>query len=376
MPKRFETLPMNVLSMGKAAESMITCSRTVLDRAAVRSHQEPEEEGKEMTDDKIPAKSANLSVLSDLCTPWCIHVVATLRIADHRAAGATDITTLAKATACNADFLQRVLRHLVAKGVFVEPAPGQFALNQAALEVQRFGLNLDGIGGRMAHAWGTLLTAVRTGKPAYHEQFGLPFWEDLQAHPDIASSFDALMGPAGHGIPDPEVLLTGEWEEVKTVVDVGGGTGALLAEILRAHPQIQGILVDFPGTVARAEALLQEAGVRERVRTVGQSFFDPLPAGADLYLLKSILNDWPDQEAQRILSRCAEAARPSGRIVVLGGVVPDDSMPSLLTPEMVLLGGKERPLTEFQELAHHAGLTLLTSGRLPSGRFAVECRPR
>ncbi len=328
-----------------------------------------------MTDDQTPAESANLSALSDLCTPWCIHVVATLRIADHIAAGATEIKTLAERAGCDADYLQRVLRHLVSKGVFAEPVPGQFALNKAALEVQRFGLNLDGIGGRIAHAWGTLLTAVRTGKPAYHERFGLPFWEDLQAHPDIAASFDALMGPAGHGIPDPEVLLTGDWEEVKTVVDVGGGTGALLAEILRAHPQIQGTLVDFPGTVARAEALLQEAGVRERVRTVGQSFFDPLPAGADLYILKSILNDWPDHEAKLILSRCAEAARPGGRLVILGGVLPDDSMSPVLTPEIVLLGGKDRTLTEFRELAHQAGLTVQEAGRLPYGRFAVECRP-
>ncbi len=327
-----------------------------------------------MIDDKTPAQSANLSVLSDLCTPWCIHVVATLRIVDHIAAGTTDITTLAKAAACDADFLELVLRHLVGKGVFAEPAPGQFALNQAALEVQRFGLNLDDIGGRMAHAWGTLLTAVRTGKPAYHERFGLPFWDDLQAHPGIAASFDALMGPAGHGKPDPEVLLTGDWEEVKTVIDVGGGTGALLAEILRAHPQIQGTLVDFPATVARAEALLQAAGVRERVRTVGQSFFDPLPAGADLYLLKSILHDWPDREAQLILSRCAEAARPGGRIVILGGVLPEDTVPSL-TLQLVLLGGKDRTLTEFREFAHQAGLKVQAAGRLPSDRFAVECRP-
>jgi SAM-dependent methyltransferase len=328
-----------------------------------------------MTDDKTPAESPNLSVLSDLCTPWCIHVVATLRIADHIAAGATDITTLARSAECDADFLQRVLRHLVGKGVFAEPAPGQFVVNQAAQEVQRFGLNLDDIGGRIAHAWGTLLTAVRTGKPAYHERFGLPFWEDLQAHPDIAASFDALMGPAGHGTPDSEVLLTGDWEEVKTVVDVGGGTGALLAEILRTRPQIQGTLVDFPRTVARAEALLQVAGVGERVRTVGQSFFDPLPASADLYLLKSILNDWPDREAKLILSRCAQAARPSGRIVILGGVSPDDSVRKDLTPEMVLLGGKDRTLTEFRALAQQAGLMVEAARQLPSGRFAVECRP-
>ncbi len=328
-----------------------------------------------MTDDQTPEESVNVSALSDLCTPWCIHVVATLRIADHLAAGTTEIKALAKEAACDADFLRRVLRHLVAKGVFAEPAPGQFALNKAALEVQHYGLNLDDIGGRIAHAWGTLLTAVRTGKPAYHERFGLPFWEDLQAHPDIAASFDAMMGPAGHGIPDPEVLLTGDWEKVKTVVDVGGGTGSLLAEILRAHREIQGTLVDFPATVDRAEALLQAAGVRERVRIVGQRFFDPLPVGADLYLLKSILNDWPDREALLILSRCAQAARPNGRIVIMGGVMPDDSVPSLLTPEIVLLGGKQRPLTEFQDLARQARLTVQIAGLLPSGSFAVECRP-
>lgn len=271
-----------------------------------------------------------------------------------------------------------MLRHLAGKGVFLEPAPGQFALNEAARELldpsQQLALDLGGIGGRMASAWSSLLTAVRTGAPAYHEIFGLPFWEDLEAHPDIAASFDALMGPPGHGTPDPEVLVTGGWEEVKTVVDVGGRTGALLAEILRARPDIHGTLVDLPRTVARAGSLFQAAGVAERVRTVGQSFFDPLPSGADLDILKSILNDWPDREAQLILSRCAEAARPSCRLVILGGVSSDDRAdPQLLM--MVLLGSKERTLTEFRELGRLAGLEVQAAGWLPSGRLAVECHP-
>jgi 2,7-dihydroxy-5-methyl-1-naphthoate 7-O-methyltransferase len=347
-------------------------------RHTLGSHQKTDEEEKEMTREKTPGASANLSTLSDLSTPWCIHVVATLRIADHIAASTTDITTLAQEAGCDADSLQRVLRHLVDTGIFEEPTPGRFALNEVALGLldpaQQLGLDLSGIGGRMAYAWGSLLTAVRTGTPAYHEIFGLPFWKDLEAHPDIAASFDALMGPPGHGTPDPEVLITGGWEEVKTVVDVGGGTGALLAEILRARPEIQGTLVDLPRTVARAGSILQAAGVGERVRTVGQSFFDPLPAGADLYLLKSILSDWPDREAQLILSRCAEAARPSGRVVILGGVSPDDRAdPQLLM--MVLLGGKERTLTEFGALANEASLQVQATRRLPSGRFAVECRP-
>lgn len=273
---------------------------------------------------------ADLWALFDLATPWCMHVVATLRIADHLAAGTTSIDDLARTVGADADSLHRVLRHLAGKGVFAEPAPGRFALNAAAYMLRddhpahfRDGLDLDGIGGRMAHGWGSLLDAVRTGKPAYADVFGRPFWADLDAHPDIAASFDALMGPGGHGIPDPDVLITARWDEVRTVVDVGGGTGALLAEILRARPTIRGTLVELPGTVARSVETFQAAGVVGRVETVGQSFFDPLPAGADLYLMKNVLADWPDAEAAALLRRCAEAARPAGRVVILGGVSLD-----------------------------------------------------
>jgi hypothetical protein len=323
-------------------------------------------------------ESVNLNALSDLCTPWCVHVVATLRIADHIAAGIDEIDDLAAAAGCDADVLSRVLEHLASKGVFQKTAPGRFALNEIAQELldpsQRLGLDLEGIGGRLAYAWGSLLTYVRTGAPAYHELFGLPFWEDLDAHPEIAASFDALIGPAGHGIPDPEFQITGGWEPVRTVVDVGGGTGAMLAEILRARPEIHGTLVDLPRTVARSGEMFQAAGVAERVTTVGQSFFDPLPAGADLYLLRGVLNDWPDREATAILSRCAEAARPTSRVVVLKSVGPDDA-PRGLWIEMVLLGGKHRTVTEFRELAREAGLEVLATGRQPSGHFVVECRP-
>jgi len=327
-----------------------------------------------------PQDEVNLWALSDLCTPWCVHVVATLRIADHLAAGITSIDALATASGSDPDSLHRVLRHLVGKGLFAEPVPGRFALNEPARglvdSALRLGLDLDGIGGRMAHAWGSLLRAVRTGAPAYHEVFGRPFWEDLQHHPAIAASFDALMGPAGHGVPDPEVLVTGGWESVHTVVDVGGGTGSLLAEILRARPNVRGTLVDLPSTVARSGAIFQAAGVAERVTAVGQSFFDPLPAGADLYLLKSVLSDWPDREALVLLRRCAEGARPAGRVVVLSGVLPDegrDPSPALLM--MVLVGGRDRSLAEFRKLAGATGLEVQAAERQPSGRFVVECRP-
>jgi hypothetical protein len=261
--------------------------------------------------------AADLAALSDLCTPWCLHVVATLRIAEHVAAGLTGIDDLAAAAGCDADALHGVMGHLVAKGVFEEAAPSRFALNEAAGGLLdpalRVGLDLDGIGGRMAHAWATMLTWVRTGRPGYADVFGLPFWEDLAAHPEVAASFDALIGPLGHGTPDPDFPLAQGWDSVRTVVDVGGGTGAMLAEILRARPGVRGVLVDLPATVARSAEIFEAAGVHDRATTVGQSFFDALPPGGDLYLLRGVLNDWPDREATAILRRAAEAARPAGR---------------------------------------------------------------
>jgi precorrin-6B methylase 2 len=226
----------------------------------------------------------------------------------------------------------------------------------------------------MAHAWGTLLDYVRTGKPAYHKIFGLPFWEDLDANPEVAASFDDLIGPTGHGTPNPEFQISGGWGEVRSVVDVGGGTGAMLAEILRIRPEIHGTLVDLPRTVALSGETFRAAGVAERVTSLGQSFFNPLPAGADIYLLKGILNDWPDEEATAILCRCAEAARPNGRVVVLGGVTPDEARSGLVI-EMALLGGKYRTVTEFRRMAREAGLEVVAAERQPSGRFVTECRP-
>ena len=329
-----------------------------------------------MLDDR-PDEVPDLDRLLDLATPWCLRVAATLRIPGLIAAGHQDIADLAVAARCDRDALHNVLGHLVAKGVFREPAPGRFESNRAAEQLDDRFLDLEGIGGRMAHTWGTLLDYVRTGQPAYQKVFGRPFWEDLAAYPNIAADFDALMGPAGHGMPDFDIELTGGWDAIRTMVDVGGGTGAMLASLLDRHPHVNGILVDLPGTVARAGELLASAsaGVRSRVTLHGQSFFDPLPAGADLYLLKNVLNDWPDQETVAILSNCARAAKATARIAVLGGVAPDDA-PRSLGIDMLVAGGKTSTIAQFTELAQRAGLDIAAARTQASGRYVVECRPK
>jgi hypothetical protein len=248
--------------------------------------------------------------------------------------------------------------------VFAEPSRDTYALTGESRVLFDPFLDLHGIGGRMAHAWSTLETYVRTGRPGYAERFGVGWWEDLAAHPELGTEFDELMGVAGHGTPDPWFSLVDGWDDVRWVVDVGGGTGAMLASLLDARPGLRGTLVDLPGTVARA------AGDFE---TVGQSFFDPLPAGADLYLLRSVLNDWPDAETDAILARVAAACGDAGRVVVMGGVAPDDA-PRRLDIEMVLLGGRTDTLSEFRDRSARVGLAVVAASRQDSGRYVVELR--
>jgi hypothetical protein len=312
----------------------------------------------------------NLWELADLRTPWCIHVACTLRLAEHIEAGHTHIADLAQAAQADPFVLHSVLDLLVEKGIFEQPERGRFALNDAAKGLLnpalRLGLDLNGFGGRMAHAWSTMLPYVQTGLPAYKQIFGRTFWDDLDANPAIAADFDNLIGPGGHGPPNPHFPVTTGWDAIRTVVDIGGGTGSMLAEILRIHPHIQGALVELPRTAARAAKL-------DRLTAIGQSFFDPLPPGADLYLLRGVLNNWPDAEAQAILTRCAEAACPSSRLVVLKSVHPANQ-PHPISIDTILTGGKPRTLPEFTLLAQASGLRVIAAAQ-HDPYFVVECAP-
>lgn len=319
----------------------------------------------------------NVMGLADLATPWSVLVVSTLGVADHLIEGDRSATELAGLTGVDPDALGRVLRHLTTHGLFEPVGPERFALSETGRELLdpavRIGLDLNGIGGRMARAWAGLPSAVETGRAGYAEVIGLPFWQDLEAHPEVAESFDELMGPAGHGVPGPDVLPSQDWAGVRRVVDVGGGTGRQLAEILRARPELVGTLVDLPRVVDGALEVLEEAGVADRVEVVPGSFFEPLPSGGDLYLLRSVLADWPDDAAVTLLRRCAEAAAPNGRVVVSGGVSPHAGGGESDLLMLVLLGGRERTPEEFAVLASAAGLQVGADGRDGDGRFVVEC---
>src|SRR5262249_45030198 len=149
------------------------------------------------------------------------------------------------------------------------------------------------------------------------------------------------------------------------VIDVGGGAGRLLCALLQAHRALRGTLVELSGAAMRGRDALAAAGVADRGTGVEGSFFDPLPAGGGIYLLAQVIHDWPDADAVKILRRCAEAARPTGRVLLVERLV--EAEPSADHARMdlfmlVLFGSGERSLAEFTALANAAGLEITATG--------------
>jgi 2,7-dihydroxy-5-methyl-1-naphthoate 7-O-methyltransferase len=328
---------------------------------------------------------SDLDALTDLTTPWCIRVAVTLRIPELIEAGLVTAGALAAETGTNEEALSRLLRQLARKGVLLQPQPGTFTLGATGRELldesAKLMLDLNGIGDRYARVWAGLLESVRTGASVYHKIFGLPFWQDLEKHPAVAESYDRVNGPLGHPVSTMDFDISGGWDSVETVVHLGGDIGGVLAELLLLHPHLHGILVDFPRVVAGAPEVFAAAGVADRATTAGQSFFSPLPAGADLYLIKGTMRVWSDPVAIRLLKRCAEALGPRSRLVLIDDVLPDDlgeappdGYEQLLT---LMVGGKDarkRSLSEFRELAGTAGLAVAAASPQPRWPFVVECR--
>lgn len=305
-----------------------------------------------------------LWAMAHLATPMAVRVAATLRIADHLANGPCTAAELAELTRVDPDALDRVLRHLAGKGVFDRDDAGRYTLTPIGEPLAsghpggvRDMLDIDGTVGRAELAFVQLLHSVRTGEAGYPVQFGNDFWADLSAHPERSAGFDQRMG-ADIAVRGPDVVAGYDWGALRCVVDVGGGDGSLLIELLHKFPDLRGVVVDLPDTAAIATRAIAAAGLADRAQAVGGSFFDPLPTGGDAYVLSSVLHNWSDGRAVTILRRCADAAGTSGRVFVIERIGADgESTGTAMDLRMlVYYGGRERRVAELAALAAAAGL--------------------
>jgi 2,7-dihydroxy-5-methyl-1-naphthoate 7-O-methyltransferase len=219
-----------------------------------------------------------------------------------------------------------------------------------------------------------LAHTLRTGEPAWAQVFGQPFWQYLDANPEISTAFDQTM--AGGASYWAAIADGFDWSATTHVVDVGGGTGALLGAVLIRNPGLRGTLLDLPETVARGAEYLTGLGLTDRFGVAGQSFFDPLPADADVYLLSKIIHDWDDHDAAAILRRCAQAADQHGRVLIIEGHgdTADAAFAEMNLRMLVLTGGRERTLDEYQDLAGTAGLRVVAVHQAADGLAIIECR--
>lgn len=309
-----------------------------------------------------------------------IHVAAVLGIADLLRDGPESAERLAEATSTDAPTLVRLLRALASVGVLHERDDGTFALTDVgtclrsdAPEPLVGWAAFIGAGSYRA-AWGGLLDSVRTGTNAFRRIFGMDVWEYRRRHPEEGAAFDRAM-TALTRTADRALMDAYDFGTYRTVIDVGGGTGALLAALLTRYPEMRAVLFDRPSVVASPDALAS-AGVLERCRVVSGDFFQAVPGGGDAYLLKLIIHDWQDPEAIAILRECHRAAPSDASVLViereLGGPNerPDAKFSDLNM--LVAAGGRERTEPQYAELFAAAGLRMVRAVPTASGHVVME----
>jgi SAM-dependent methyltransferase len=232
-------------------------------------------------------------------------------------------------------------------------------------------LDMNRAGGRSELAFVELLATITTGESAYTRRYGREFWTDLESTPRLRSSFDAQMNWRFQ-TQAPQIARRFDWSRFPEILDVGGGDGTLLVEILRAHPDVRGRVLDLAPTAAAATERFATAGLADRAGVVAQSFFEPLPDGADVYVLSDILHDWDDEHASAILARCRQVNAP----VVVVEPLREGTNTAINLHMLMCFGGRERTVEELAALAADHGLGLLGSSPVSDGRTALEFEPR
>lgn len=301
-----------------------------------------------------------------------IGVAARLGLADQIASGVNQVDALARACSCNAPALYRLLRGLAALGVLRfddDDGGGRCRLTATGALLRR-----DARLGLNAHAqwwsqqawnvWADLIGSVQSGQSTRERRNGQRGFDHLVGDAESAHLFHRSMVELTRLVA-ADLAASPALPDAGVVIDLGGGHGELLAEVLRARPGLRGVLFDLDHAIEGARVHLLEAGVAERVTVTPGDFFGTLPRPVDVVLLKSVLHDWCDDDAVRILQRARDALAVDGRVLIIERVMPDQvqdlaehraTMRSDLNM-LVGLGGRERTAADYDKLLSSAGLT-------------------
>jgi hypothetical protein len=315
-----------------------------------------------------------------------LYVAAHLRVADHLIGGSRSVEELAAGTGANADALYRILRLLVSLGVFEQVGPRRFALNPAADLLRH---DVHGSVHPIAHflpdplhfrVYANLIDSVRTGVPAADTTLGKPLFEYLANDPAYSQIFNdamtAISTPAAAA-----AVAAYDFSRFPVVVDVAGGHGEVLAAILRASPASRGVLAEIGHVADGARERIAKLGLADRCEAVTCDFFQSVPTGGDLYVMKHIIHDWDDEKALIILRNIAQAMGDKrGTVMLLETVIPEGDEPDLgkfIDIEMLALpGGKERTAHEFRVLFDEAGFDMTGVLTTKSPLSVIEARLR
>jgi 2,7-dihydroxy-5-methyl-1-naphthoate 7-O-methyltransferase len=315
--------------------------------------------------------------MAGLATPMTLRVAVTLGLPDRLLGNGASPEQLAAELDVSSVALDRLISHLVTLGV-AERTPDGYRTTALGANLCADAdngltdlLHLDAAGGRAELAFVELAHSVITGQAAYPRRYGQDFWADLSQHSHLRESFDRQMKWRFRE-QIPQIVDGVEWDRFATLVDVGGGTGDLLAAILAAHPGMRGQLVNLDPTATEAARTLTARSLGDRAQALAGSFFEPLPSGADAYLLCDILHDWDDEHAHTILARCVEAAHPASRVLIIEPVAGQLAQSEFDLSMLVIFGGRERSVDEFRDLVAHHGLGLESVIGLTSQRCLLE----
>lgn len=313
----------------------------------------------------LPANVRVFEMAAATVAARALWVAAEFGIADHLDNDPRGVDELASVTRTHADSLYRVLRLLATFGVFEEHEGRRFAHTEMSRTLRsdhptrtRAAVRMLGSAG-MWRAFGAMDTSVTTGGTGWQAAMGEELFDWMAHEPDAAALFnDAMIGI--HGGEPPAVAAA--YPFAGTVIDVGGGSGNMIVNVLRQHPEARGVTYDMPHVVVEAQRRFEAEGLAGRARVEGGSFFDGVPAGGDLYILSHIIHDWDEARCVRILEHCRKAKAPGGKVLIVEMVVPPANVPhpaKMLDLVMLAIpGGRERTPEEYGALLDKAGLRL------------------